>query len=110
MKKVYTIYDKKALSYSPMLMVFDNRVSALRQFEQLCRSDGTLVNRYPDDFALYCLGNFDEEKGKLISYDVPEHILDASEYIIADLSKQQDMKKKMGYVPSFFEMLPAAGV
>jgi hypothetical protein len=87
MKKVYTIYDKKALSYSPLLMVFDNRVSALRQFEQLCRSEGSLVNRYPDDFALYCLGNFDEEKGKLFSYDVPEHILDASEYVIANLSK-----------------------
>lgn len=82
MKKVYSIYDKKAMFYGP-LMVYDNAVSAMRDFEQVCMNSNSLPNKYPGDFALYYLGAFDVEKGKVDCVDVPQHVADATEFFVS---------------------------
>lgn len=81
MKKVYSVYDKKARFYGP-LMVYDNGVSAIRDFEQMCLNTNTLPNKYPGDFALYYLGSYDTETGKVNCIDVPQHISDATEFFL----------------------------
>ena len=79
-KQVYSIYDKKAMFYGP-LMVYDNRVSALRDFEQVCLNSQAMINKYPDDFVLYYVGTFETENGRLEPCLVPQHIMEAREYL-----------------------------
>ena len=79
-KQVYSIYDKKAMFYGP-LMVYDNRVSALRDFEQVCLNSQAMINKYPDDFALYLVGTFETDNGCLDSSLVPQLIMEAREYL-----------------------------
>ncbi len=72
--KIYSIFDKKAVVYSP-LMTFENDTYAMREFEHIASSG--LVSRYPSDFALYCVGEFDDKVGLLTSFEVPKFVIEA---------------------------------
>lgn len=77
-KKLYSVYDKKANVYSP-IMQFDNDVSAVRNFQQACNQTDSLLSRYPDDFRLDYVGDFDSNLGMLISLQTaPKVIVEAA--------------------------------
>ena len=59
-KRIYSLYDKLAKNYSdPFVAVNDDVV-----FRQL-RFDKTLAV-VPEDFDLYCLGEFDSDTGEVV--------------------------------------------
>lgn len=62
--KIYSIYDKKALTYFPPFCV-ENKIQAIRGVEGTVNSSGNVLNSYPDDFALYFIAEFDEKTGKI---------------------------------------------
>lgn len=72
--KIYSIFDKKAIVYSP-LMTFENDTYAIREFEHIASSG--LIHRYPEDFALYCLGSYDDKVGLISSQAVPCFVVEA---------------------------------
>lgn len=80
MKKLYAVYDKKAMFYSP-IMCFENKVFALREFEQLVRNEKTQIHQYPADFRLDYLGEYDDNNGT-ISPCLPEIVVEAQEYFV----------------------------
>lgn len=61
--RLYSIYDNKAEQFSPP-QVYHNDMLALRGFEGLVNDDKMLVNKYPEDFSLYYIGNLGDSDGR----------------------------------------------
>lgn len=65
-QKLYAIFDRKKMAFL-QIMEKGNNALALRDFDVIANAEQGMVKRYPDDFALYKLGEMDEETGELIS-------------------------------------------
>lgn len=78
--KAFSVFDKKASAYG--VPFFEkNAGMALRSFEQLVGDDRSLVYKYPEDFALYQLADFDDNSGLLVSNENPVHVANATEFV-----------------------------
>lgn len=80
----YSLYDSKALSYSPPFYCSAHG-QAVRMVIDLASDHGNNVGRHPSDFTLFCVGQFDDSNGRLLPADVREHISD----VVALVPKQQ---------------------
>ena len=66
--KLFTVYDIKADLY--LTPFFErNSVNAMRGFEQIVNDANTQFSKYPADFGLYEIAEYDEEKGVVIPYE-----------------------------------------
>lgn len=74
--KVYTIRDTKGEVYNTPFFNLTHG-EAERNFRGLVNDEKSTVNKYPEDFDLYYIGEFDNQSGKLIARDTPEHIIKA---------------------------------
>ena len=72
--KVYSIYDKKSERFGVPFFCINDGV-AKRELDRLSHDENSYVSAYPDDYSLYGLGSFDDEKGKLVGSDIPELLL-----------------------------------
>lgn len=66
MLNLYAIYDKKACSYNTPFYCKTNGI-AVRIFADLVSDTSSVVSRHPEDFELYCLGEFNEDTGETTS-------------------------------------------
>lgn len=67
--KLYSLYDTKAGIFSPPYQVQNDALAVraiLEMFDDQ-RSAGIAPVKYPQDFTLFCLGEFDEASGKITS-------------------------------------------
>jgi len=71
----YTLYDNKALTYSPPFYCSAHG-QAVRLVMELAQDNNTTVGRHPSDFTLFCIGQFNDATGGLLPADVREHISD----------------------------------
>lgn len=62
---VYAIYDSKMESFSAPFTSQTN-AHAVRMFADMAKDTSTMIGRHPEDFALWCLGAFDDAKGTFI--------------------------------------------
>lgn len=63
-KFLYSVYDKATCLYSnPYTALRD--AEAVRAFRALLDDPQSLHSRYPEDFALYRMGNFDDNDGNI---------------------------------------------
>ena len=60
--RIYSIYDKKALAYSPV-MSFPNDVFAIRACEADLRNTQSVHAQYPSDFCLVHVADIDDSEG-----------------------------------------------
>lgn len=73
----YSIYDKKALTYfHPFYAPTDG--SAIRSFRDLVEDTNTQMGRHPGDFAMYCVGEWDDQFGRFEPHSPLRHVIDAS--------------------------------
>lgn len=77
---IFSVYDKKSMTYGPVTAV-QNKIIALRDFEQAVLNGGNLLAQYPHDFCLVNLGTLDIESGKLTSFEMPIIELEAASII-----------------------------
>lgn len=61
---VYCIKDDLEGFMSPWCMTEDP--SALRQFEDVIKKDGTMFNMHPEQFNLFKIGTLDTETGDIV--------------------------------------------
>lgn len=80
MKKVFSVYDKKAMFFSSPIVV-DYPAQAERAFMQECQNPNSQLHNCAEDFALFQIGEFDEQKGTMISLPTPVHHVEAMAYI-----------------------------
>lgn len=60
---IYSVFDSKAQAYGQPFHAPNDAV-ALRMFGGAVNDPGTQLNQYPEDFALYCLGAWDDQDAK----------------------------------------------
>lgn len=88
MIKVYTIYDKKAQSYSDTVFTASTGDIAVRIMAMTLVQDKMMFT-YAPDFDLYLIGEFDSETGKIVSLLNPQHIINLQS-IRSDLEKMEN--------------------
>lgn len=80
MKGIYAVRDKPAEMYLSLHVAVAAAV-AMRGFSDECHRKDSVMGAHPEDFELHCLGEFDEGKGTLVSYERPMMVLAASDVI-----------------------------
>ncbi len=64
--RIYGFHDKAASMFigdTAGLVLFKHDAVALRQFGDLCRQEGSIFAKHPQDFELVSLGEFDTDTG-----------------------------------------------
>jgi len=65
-QRIYTIYDSKVAAFlRPFFCRSD--AEAIRAFTDTVTDPGSLLNKHPEDFSLFVVGDFDEETGRVVS-------------------------------------------
>ena len=78
--KIFTIFDSKVESYS--VPFFQPHVGhAIRQFTDLVNDPKTSVGKYPEDYTLFEIGEYDEVTGKITQYDANKSLGCAVEFV-----------------------------
>ena len=84
---IFTIYDKKACTHtSPFFAI--NHETAIRSFYRVAHDSRSDINMFPDDFALYCVGEFDSNNGIVSPLKIIEHVVDAYALIKVDKNSE----------------------
>jgi len=71
--KVFSIRDSKGEVFNTPFFQ-KTHGEAERSFRQLINDEKSMVFKYPDDFDLYYLGEYDDHTGKLKALDAPQHL------------------------------------
>lgn len=76
-KKIYAIRDSKAECFhNPFYQ--STHGEAERAFRTAVADEKTTLNQYPEDFDLYYLGEYDDNTGKMMALDTPQHVIKAA--------------------------------
>lgn len=62
--KLYAILDKKAVQVSPPFAAPNDGIASRYVMESL-RDQQAMVSKYPQDFSLLCIGEYNEKTGEL---------------------------------------------
>lgn len=62
--ELFSVYDAVAKRYMDIFCA-PTVEFALRGFKEACGTDGHQFQKFPDDYALYHVGNFDAEVGQI---------------------------------------------
>lgn len=68
---LFSVYDKVSKMYVD-LFTSQTKESAQRSFNSAAFNRGTMLSKFPSDFALYCLGEFDNATGEVCGMPTPE--------------------------------------
>lgn len=70
--RVYSLFDRKVREYGG-LVLSPNDETAERALQEGIPAQST-VGKYPEDYDLYYLGEFDASKGLLVGCGIPEFV------------------------------------
>lgn len=98
--KLFAVRDIKADSYGAPISVA-TRGLALRSFSDVCLDARSEIAKYPEDYSLHELGEYDPNSGVITPHPSPKHVASAVEMISA---------AKKGVVQSMAEAEGAAEV
>lgn len=76
--KIYAIHDDKMQAFSRPLF-FQNHGTAIRSFSDAIQDPKSDYARHPSDYRLYCLGEYDDNTGIIVSLSQPEYVVHAIE-------------------------------
>lgn len=76
----YSVFDKKVGSYY-MPRFVQSPVEIQRILEQAVKDKGSSLALYPDDFAVYKVGSFDQDLGVFVIQTKPEFFAEISDFI-----------------------------
>ncbi|WNK14536.1 MAG: nonstructural protein [Microvirus sp.] len=75
--KYFSIYDKQTMSYG-QLFPAQTMGAAERSFKELVNNPDSQQSKYPDDFALYLILDFDDESAIVITnFQPPMKVVEA---------------------------------
>lgn len=71
--KLFSVHDSKAGAYLPPA-VFRNAGDAIRACVMQRNNPESLISKFPEDFALFEIGNWDELTGTCETLPTPHHV------------------------------------
>lgn len=95
--KVYSIRDNKSEFYANPFYARSNG-EAMRIFENACTASDSPLSAYPQDFALYELGTFNDETAKLTVLDTPNHLYNGIDAVRNKKVDEQERQKPLKLV------------
>jgi hypothetical protein len=72
-----SIYDVKANQYH-VPFASPNRELAIRQFAATCRDPASMLSKFPGDFVLFIVGDYNDSNGTLSSVESFENLCNGS--------------------------------
>lgn len=79
-QKAYSVYDRKALTYNPPFYAPTDG-AAIRSLADAANDTTTLLGRHPNDYVLYLVGEFDDQKGLLVPVTPLLHVVDVASIV-----------------------------
>lgn len=76
-QKMFVIRDSKGGYFHPPVPHLSHG-EAERWFHGLANDGQSTISKYPEDFDLYSLGEYDNVHGKLTLHDAPQHMINAA--------------------------------
>jgi len=76
--KIFAIRDMKAECFIGLPWFNLTHAEAERNFLELAKDEKSMVSKYPDDFDLYHLGEYDKTTGNIIPLQTPNHMVKAA--------------------------------
>lgn len=70
-QKIFTVHDGKALSFNRPFF-YPTEGQATRDFHQVVNDGESQQSKYPADFSLFVVGEFDTDTGLVESYSTPK--------------------------------------
>lgn len=64
LNKLYSVFDKKSGSWEKPFAARTHG-EAERMFQSAANDKQTIIGQYPEDFSLWCVGNFDPHTGTI---------------------------------------------
>lgn len=80
--KIFVIKDEKAGFAEPFVQM--NELVAIRNFSQTCANQDTNLAKFPEDYSLWVIGEFDHETGVIERYKNLTKIAEAKTYAKAE--------------------------
>lgn len=77
---IYSVFDKKAGVYNVPFFLQNNAL-AVRAFADLVNHDDSMISRFPEDFALYNIGSYDDKTGVCKSLIPAVFMNNATEFV-----------------------------
>jgi len=84
--KTFSIHDSKAEAYLPPIFL-KSVGEAIRAFQSSCEDVNSQFYKYPSDFTLVELGEFNETTAEIKSLPAPRILANAAEYRIVSAQK-----------------------
>lgn len=77
--KLFSVYDVKSSSYLKLFCA-PTVASASREFEIAANEGDSMISKFPGDFRLDCLGEFEPRSGTITTFEGPQIIGTAMEF------------------------------
>nr|QJB19907.1 MAG: nonstructural protein [Microvirus sp.] len=77
--KMFSVHDSKAEAYLAPIY-FKSTGEAMRAFETSCQDQNSNFYKYPADFTLVELGEFDEQSASIATHAQPRILSNAAEF------------------------------
>lgn len=74
--KIFAIRDSKGSVYNQPWFSRSHG-EAERNFQNLVTDQNSMIHKFPEDFDLYHLGEYDDQTGFIKSLDTPQHLTKA---------------------------------
>lgn len=89
--KIYTIYDSKSETYS---YPYQARATgeALRIFTTIANDDQHPIGKYPADYTLFQIGEFDDQKADYKILDAKINLGNALEFVNKEFINEKEVK------------------
>lgn len=71
--EIFSIYDMKVQAYSPPFN-FRSKGEALRTFADMANDPASKIAKHPEDYVLYLVGSFDDQRG-IVTPKLPHETL-----------------------------------
>ena len=88
-QKLYSVYDSVAETWGKPFPM-KNKGEAIRGFAQAVNDKQTQLNLHPEDYTLFEIGEWDDDRGIITIYDAKVSCGVAIEYITRDPHSRED--------------------
>jgi len=83
MHAICSVYDQKARFFSAPFTSMTTD-TATRDFVRAVTDSRGMVDKFPQDYELYCIGQFNDETGHVIPFEIPVLLTRGSDHIIKE--------------------------
>lgn len=90
MSKIYSTKDT-TIGFVDIFMAANNAV-AKRLFGEAVNQKGNMLNKYPEDYELYAVAEYDEDIGLVKGFEAPEQVARAKDLIKSTQDNSTEVK------------------